>query len=281
MAKSDTKTGELQWVQQLNKNLAAKRDAKLDPKLKRAKIDIGPKPSKQIVPKIHRPKIDPTDTPKRPLHTTGKIEPVEKPKVAKKLETLEQVFSKNRYELAALQKKSESWLLHQAYEMQKTLPGKANALLKGSKDLKSSNIVPGTMVLYKYDPKLKETLPYYDTFPLGIIIDYNADGSGFYSLNLHYLPYVLRARLLQKLMDFASDKKLSDKAKLNMSWSMLKAASKYDLVKPCIKQYLFDHVRSPFRKIQPKDWATAILLPVENFKKSSMQNVWADSLKKI
>ena len=30
----------------------------------------------------------------------------------------------------------------------------------------TSKIEPGNMYMFMYDPKLKETLPYYDTFPL-------------------------------------------------------------------------------------------------------------------
>jgi hypothetical protein len=38
-----------------------------------------------------------------------------------------------------------------------------------------------------------------------------------------------------------------------------------------------DHVESPFRKIESKDWATAMLLPVEQFTKATREQVWTDS----
>ena len=43
----------------------------------------------------------------------------------------------------------------------------------------------GDMIMYFYDPKHKATLPYYDRFPLTIMVE-PAEG-GFYGLNLHYL----------------------------------------------------------------------------------------------
>ena len=49
--------------------------------------------------------------------------------------------------------------------------------------------------------KHKETLPFYDSFPLVIIIG-KAKG-GFLGMNLHYLPPTLRAKFLDALMENA------------------------------------------------------------------------------
>ena len=64
--------------------------------------------------------------------------------------------------------------------------------------------IRGSMYMYFYDPKFKETLPYYDRFPLTIIVD-SAPG-GFYGLNLHYLNYNTRAKFLDDLMSFGPAK---------------------------------------------------------------------------
>ena len=55
----------------------------------------------------------------------------------------------------------------------------------------------GKMYLFHYDPKWKNVLPYYDTFPL-ILMMGNAN-KGFYGINLHYLPTNLRMLLLSNL----------------------------------------------------------------------------------
>ena len=51
----------------------------------------------------------------------------------------------------------------------------------------------GNMYMYYYDAKHKATLPYFDGFPL-IIMMGPAKG-GFKGVNLHYLPPVLRAKM--------------------------------------------------------------------------------------
>ena len=58
----------------------------------------------------------------------------------------------------------------------------------------SNSPVIGSMSMFFYDPKYKDTLPFYDRFPLAVIVG-PAPG-GFYGLNLHYLPPILRAKML-------------------------------------------------------------------------------------
>ena len=122
----------------------------------------------------------------------------------------------------------------------------------------------GFLNMFVYSPKFAKTLPYYDTFPL-IMFLRGAEG-GFYGLNFHYLPYALRARLL----DAAGQNRLS-----------VKAVEKSPLTKPTIKRYLFGYVRSMFRRIDTEDNLTAIMLPVQRFKKASESRVWGDSRKII
>ena len=121
----------------------------------------------------------------------------------------------------------------------------------------------GALNMFIYDPKLKNKLPYYDTFPLVLPIENYRDG--FLGINFHYLPYALRARLLSRLDP-------------NANYSALKNVK---LVKPTLKRYLNSNVRSRFRKLEEEDFMTAIMLPVQRFKKSSESKVWSDSRKVI
>ena len=50
---------------------------------------------------------------------------------------------------------------------------------------------------------------------------------------------------------------------------------------PTLKRYLNSNVRSRFRKLEEEDFMTAIMLPVQRFKKSSESKVWSDSRKVI
>ena len=52
--------------------------------------------------------------------------------------------------------------------------------------------IVGSMQMFFYDPKTKDTLPYYDRFPLVVVV--GPAEKGFYGLNLHYLPPILRAK---------------------------------------------------------------------------------------
>ena len=121
----------------------------------------------------------------------------------------------------------------------------------------------GALNMFIYDPKLKNKLPYYDTFPLVLPIERYRDG--FLGINFHYLPYALRARLMSRLDP-------------NANYSALKNVR---LVKPTLKRYLNSNVRSRFRKLEEEDFMTAIMLPVQRFKKSSTNKVWSDSRKVI
>ena len=53
------------------------------------------------------------------------------------------------------------------------------------------------------------------------------------------------------------------------------------LIRPTIKRYLNNHVRSRFRRIDSEDFLTAIMLPVQRFVKGSTSKVWSDSRKAI
>jgi hypothetical protein len=131
------------------------------------------------------------------------------------------------------------------------------------------------MYMFFYDPKLKKELPYYDAFPLVIVIG-PAKG-GFMGLNLHYLPPTLRARFLDSLLDITSNKKYDETTRFRLSYSLLKRAAKYKFFKPCIKHYLNDHVRSRFAFVPAPEWEIATFLPTADWRKSSANKVYSDS----
>ena len=110
----------------------------------------------------------------------------------------------------------------------------------------------------------KNTLPYYDTFPLVVVVG-PAPG-GFYGLNLHYLPPMLRAKMLDGLMDIASSKK-SPNAKFDISYQTLKGISKLRYYKPCFKHYLGGYLKSGISMVPAPEWEIATFLPVAQFKK--------------
>ena len=137
----------------------------------------------------------------------------------------------------------------------------------------------GNMYNFQYDPKTKQTLPYYDRFPLCIPVQ-KAKG-GFHGLNLHYLHPLIRAQFLDALYDVTNNQKFDRTTKIKMTYSMLSAATKMRFFKPCFKHYLSSNIKSPLLLIEPADWEIAIFLPTESFRKVSKESVWKESRKQF
>ena len=151
---------------------------------------------------------------------------------------------------------------------------KPNKLMQNAPDL-TTRIMPGNLYMFFYDPKLKDKLPYYDMFPL--VLPFRKVPGGFYGINLHYLPYALRFKLLGALQEYALDNTMSEDNRVRVTWATLLTMSRVAPVKACVKHYLDGQVQSRFLNIKYPDWVTASLLPVERFVGASKQQVWQDS----
>jgi len=169
---------------------------------------------------------------------------------------------------------SRTWLRAKVNDLKPT----STALMNDRNRLKNHSMI-GRMYFYFYDPKTKDTMPYYDRFPLVIPIERYPDG--FLGLNLHYIHPKHRMILLDKLSDTASNDTYDDKTKLKINYRYLSAASKIFEATPCIKRYLFTQIESRFLEISADEWDIAALLPVESFVGASTSKVYADSRKKF
>jgi hypothetical protein len=144
---------------------------------------------------------------------------------------------------------------------------------------KTGRQIVGNMYMFFYDPKHKQTLPYYDKFPLAIVVG-PAPG-GFYGLNLHYLPPTLRARFLDELLDIASNKAYDEDTKFKVSYALLNRATKFRYFKPCFKHYLTKHVQSQFSLVEAPEWEIATFLPTASWEKASAAEVYKESRKMV
>jgi hypothetical protein len=122
-------------------------------------------------------------------------------------------------------------------------------------------------------------LPYYDKFPLIFMVG-PAQG-GFYGINLHYLPFKLRAKLMDSLYTISSNRKFDESTQLALSYNVLSSASKFKYFKPTFKHYLYNHVQSSFMLIHPTEWDIALMLPTQRFAKASTYKVYSDSREMI
>lgn len=139
---------------------------------------------------------------------------------------------------------------------------------------KSSSIV-GNMYMFFYDAKLRESLPYWDSFPL--IIAMGPAKGGIYGMNLHYLPIPLRAKFLDNLMEITNNKRFDESTKFEVSYQMMKSASKMRYFKPCFKHYLTTQIEGQFAYIPPPEWEIATFLPTAQWNKANQSTVYKNS----
>lgn len=142
-----------------------------------------------------------------------------------------------------------------------------------------SRMMMGSMYTFEYDAKHKDTLPYYDRFPL--IFPINKAKGGFLGINFHYLPPVMRGQLMDALYGIVNNKKYDETTRVIANYELLNSASKYRFFKPAIKHYLNKQIRSRFIYINPSEWDIALFLPTAMFQGASKQKVYADSRKAI
>ena len=180
-----------------------------------------------------------------------------------------------RNQITPRTKESREWFMKKA----KVIKGiNREALMKEEPLDRGARRIIGSMQMFFYDPKYKETLPYYDRFPLAIIVK-PAKG-GFLGMNLHYLPPILRAKFLDALMDNVTSKKSPD-VKFKLTTRLLASASDLEYYKPCIKHYLNEHVRSNFAEVKAPEWEIATFLPTALFEKADQRKVYNDSRRMI
>ena len=163
--------------------------------------------------------------------------------------------------------KSTQWFREKIKEF--GTPNSADLIRDGKR---TSTPTFGLLNMFIYDPKLKDKLPYYDTFPLVLPIEKYSNG--FLGINMHYLSMPIRIRLLDRLVDYSNNDKFDSSTELRVDYSRLK---KIDLIKPCLKRYLAGQVKSKFRKVEADEFMIATLLPVQRFKKQSDSHVFAKS----
>lgn len=169
-------------------------------------------------------------------------------------------------------KKSAEWYRKQVGK----LGANPTRLMSDTKKL-TTKLQPGKMYMFFYDAKLKDTLPYWDKFPL--ILPFRKVPGGFYGINLHYLPYGARFKILNILNEVAESSGVDDKKRLVLSWQLLNSTSSLNPIKACVKHYLDDFVQSRFLEVNYSDWVTAAMLPVEQFVGASKNKVWQDTRK--
>lgn len=146
---------------------------------------------------------------------------------------------------------------------------------------------PGRMYMFKYMPKMAKQLPYWDMFPVGLVMNTYPEKGYFSMLNFHYLPPILRAELMDSLYPFVifpgveqKDIGSSMRTRLNtdrIDWNFMKKRLQMRGVVPAWKRYDYKQVVGNYLYIPPIGWDTIVMLPVERMRKSGINKVWQNS----
>lgn len=169
-------------------------------------------------------------------------------------------YLRNRYGTQASTEKRESinWLrkMAQAVTRMRMPQAALNNRLGDSSPV-------GKMIMFNYDPKLKDKLPYYDTFPLVMVLAVGP--KHMLGLNFHYLTPERRARLLDffyhNAIKNSKDGIISPNSVSTLTYSDIKALASDRLIKPTIKKYLYDHMVTKPVVVNPEEWPVVIFLP--------------------
>jgi hypothetical protein len=175
---------------------------------------------------------------------------------------------------------AREWYRNQAKKVSKSAVQEKALVAEMRRDGRTrTRVLYGRMYMFIYDPKHKETLPYYDKFPL--IFPINKAEGGFLGLNMHYLPPVFRAKLMDSLYDVISNDKYDETTRLRMNYDLLNGAAKFRYFRPTIKHYLVRHMKSQLMYVKPEEWDVALFLPTRSFVNATYSKVYADSRKII
>lgn len=143
-------------------------------------------------------------------------------------------------------------------------------------------VMPGRLYMFQYTAKYKDVLPYYDRFPL--VFPFSVYDEGFVGLNMHYLPPVHRAMLMDGLLPHVvkgTPVDPIDVTRIQLSYNLLKNTSRLRYFRPAVHSYLNSHVRSRFILVPPDEWNLALMLPFESFTNKNMKKVFSDTRKAL
>lgn len=171
---------------------------------------------------------------------------------------------------------ARQWFLDQARKIRTINTQK---VLVNSKENARTTMKVGQMYMFAYDAKHKETLPYYDRFPL--IFPFKRYNKGFYGINLHYLPLPLRAKLFDNLIDLVNNDKFDETTRLKLSYQILDGSSRFRYFRPCVKHYLNSQMDSRLIYVPPEEWQIALFLPLHKFNGVTATTVYSDSRKSL
>lgn len=218
---------------------------------------------------------DCADKERKALIEKGKEATKQAEKTGAKRKPFESIFEEIKVNPDYSKTRSLDWFRSKIQALSDTHPAESGPLIATNRQRMTTNLLPGSLVFFKYDAKYKDTLPYWDKFPLSFI--FSMSSTGFKGINFHYLPYGLRIKLYDKMNTIAGNPSMPTLQIQQLTWQLLSNVAKFPEVRPAVKQYLYGHIRSKFLQLDLNDWKTAIMLPCEEFEGATQAEVGRNS----
>lgn len=175
----------------------------------------------------------------------------------------QRTFDRFQYDLDDARGRSKRWFEQQVRLMQSTGDIKASKIISASEGENRLIVVPGDMYLFHYLPKHRKKLPLWDMYPL--VIPFQPVQGGFIGLNFHFLSEQMRVYLLEELYMFRTTAQLNDETRILFQWKTVNAIARLSPAQECVRRYDYSYLRSSFKKIEPEDWVSALMLPLAQF----------------
>lgn len=178
------------------------------------------------------------------------------------------IFEKDKYldhriSLEQAMGKSASWYQKKIAALRTISP---TQIMKDKEEYRTKPI-KGEIYVYYYLPKHKDTLPYWDMFPMVLFLGMDKDGA--LGMNFHYIRPAHRILLLDEIKKHGRGPK-----KTIITYDILSSFARSKYAEPTIKRYLWSQFGTPLRRIAVADIPTALLVPCEKFYKLDKNKVW-------
>ena len=154
----------------------------------------------------------------------------------------------------------------------------ADQFYKQSVQERTRRYLEGRMYTFFYDAKWADKLPYWDRFPCVIIYDVQPDR--MLGINLHYIAPRYRVILLDEMFKYTNNDAFDDTTRFRLQYPILKSVSKFRWGKPAMKSYLYGNIMGNALQISPQYWDIISMLPLAQFQKKNVREVYNDTLRK-
>jgi len=155
---------------------------------------------------------------------------------------------------------------------------------------RTKRLMPGRMYMFNYrNPISKSRLPYYDMYPVVLVINTYEEKGYFQGINFHYLPPIYRAELMDQFYRFVINDQatgsnigstIRTKVMPRVDFEFMKKRRQFMSFKPAWKRYNMQTVIGQYLYIPPKAWDFVVQLPMGRFRKAGLNRVHMESLKK-